>query len=320
MVSRRKYLLSLAGSVASAWAQGVASRNIKPMPRGKPSGLPFHARFTDIAAAAGLREPVIYGGVDRKQYILETVGCGAAFIDYDNDGWLDIFLLSGTSAGRRARPAPPTGSTRTIATARSRTSPKRPACARGGWASAVCGRRFQQRRLRRSVRHLLGTERPVPEQRRWHVYRRHREGRPAPRTANAMGLRLHLRRLQPRRPAGSVCRQLPGVRFQIRPEPGRTATATGKELPVNCGPRGLPPGSRVALSQQWRRHVHRCERQRPGIGKGQGELRHDRRGRRLRQRRLAGHLRGLRFHSQLSVPQQSRRHIHRHRAGVAAWR
>jgi hypothetical protein len=29
-------------------------------------------------------------------YILESMGCGVAFLDYDNDGWLDIFLLSGT--------------------------------------------------------------------------------------------------------------------------------------------------------------------------------------------------------------------------------
>jgi enediyne biosynthesis protein E4 len=28
--------------------------------------------------------------------ILESIGCGVAFLDYDNDGWLDIFLLSGT--------------------------------------------------------------------------------------------------------------------------------------------------------------------------------------------------------------------------------
>lgn len=34
-------------------------------------------------------------------YILESMGCGVAFLDYDNDGWLDIFLLSGT---RRERP------------------------------------------------------------------------------------------------------------------------------------------------------------------------------------------------------------------------
>jgi enediyne biosynthesis protein E4 len=83
----------------SAWpllGQGIATRNAKPLPRGKPSGIPFHARFTDIAAQAGLNAPVIYGAKDRKNYILETVGCGCAFFDYDNDGWLDVLLLSGT--------------------------------------------------------------------------------------------------------------------------------------------------------------------------------------------------------------------------------
>ena len=72
------------------------SRGVKPMPRGEPSGLPFHAKFIDVASEAGLRMPVIYGEVDHKDYILETVGSGAAFFDYDNDGWIDIFLLSGT--------------------------------------------------------------------------------------------------------------------------------------------------------------------------------------------------------------------------------
>ena len=76
--------------------QGIASRGIRSAPRGKRSGLPFGAQFTDVARAAGLREPVICGPVDRKTYILETVGCGAAFFDYDNDGWLDVLVLSGT--------------------------------------------------------------------------------------------------------------------------------------------------------------------------------------------------------------------------------
>ncbi len=66
------------------------------MPRGKPSGLPFHARFTDIAHQAGLTAPVIYGGVKTKTYILESIGCGCAFIDYDQDGWPDLFVLSGS--------------------------------------------------------------------------------------------------------------------------------------------------------------------------------------------------------------------------------
>ena len=73
------------------------------MPRGEPSGLPFHAKFTDVASEAGLKMPVIYGEMDHKDYILETVGSGAAFFDYDKDGWIDIFLLSGT----RRKNAPP---------------------------------------------------------------------------------------------------------------------------------------------------------------------------------------------------------------------
>src|SRR5215472_11117850 len=95
--SRRSFITATASACASLRGQGVSTRNVAPLPRGKPSGLPFGARFTDIAAAAGLREPVVYGGLDRKSFIVETVGCGAAFFDYDNDGWLDIFLLGGTT-------------------------------------------------------------------------------------------------------------------------------------------------------------------------------------------------------------------------------
>ena len=95
-MTRRALLAMLAASAGSLRGQGMASRGVKPLPRSKPSGLPFHARFTDVAAQAGLRAPVIYGGVDTNAYIFETMGCGAAFFDYDNDGWLDILLLSGS--------------------------------------------------------------------------------------------------------------------------------------------------------------------------------------------------------------------------------
>lgn len=79
-----------------ALSQGVMTRNLKPLPRGKPSGLPFNARFTDVGMQAGLTHPTIYGGISHKNYIVETVGCGVAFLDYDNDGWLDVFVLCGT--------------------------------------------------------------------------------------------------------------------------------------------------------------------------------------------------------------------------------
>ena len=44
----------------------------------------------------GLTHPSIYGGVDRKRFIIETNGAGVALLDYDRDGWLDALVLSGT--------------------------------------------------------------------------------------------------------------------------------------------------------------------------------------------------------------------------------
>ena len=73
----------------------MASRGVQAAPRGKPSGLPFNARFVNVAQSAGLRSPVIYGDVGHNDHILESMGCGAAFLDYDNDGWLDIVVLTG---------------------------------------------------------------------------------------------------------------------------------------------------------------------------------------------------------------------------------
>ena len=95
--TRRTLLSGIAGlPLARVFGQGVSSRGVKAQPRGKPSGLPFTACFTDVAAKAGLTAPLIYGPEDHKTYIIETVGCGCAFFDYDHDGWLDIFLLNGT--------------------------------------------------------------------------------------------------------------------------------------------------------------------------------------------------------------------------------
>ena len=104
MITRRKIVFTMAGAAGTAlvgmsgavFGQGISSRGVKAQPRGKPSGRPFLARFTDVAKQAGLTEPIIYGGLDSKSYIVEVVGCGAAFIDFDNDGWVDLFVLSGT--------------------------------------------------------------------------------------------------------------------------------------------------------------------------------------------------------------------------------
>ena len=61
----------------------------------KPT-VPPVATFIDIAEKVGLKAENVFGGVDAKKYIIETTGNGVALFDYDNDGWLDIFLVNGT--------------------------------------------------------------------------------------------------------------------------------------------------------------------------------------------------------------------------------
>jgi hypothetical protein len=51
--------------------------------------------FINVARESGLNVKTIYGGEHKNKYLLETTGCGVAFYDYDNDGWLDIFLVNG---------------------------------------------------------------------------------------------------------------------------------------------------------------------------------------------------------------------------------
>jgi len=64
--------------------------------------------FTDITRAAGIDKFHHRSGDPEKNTILETPGAGVAFLDYDNDGWLDIYLLNGSTfpalKGKEAAP------------------------------------------------------------------------------------------------------------------------------------------------------------------------------------------------------------------------
>src|SRR6266566_6826408 len=89
-------LLSLLG--LCAWLSfGLAA--LATQSAGHPqstNGKPI-AHFVDVAQKAGLSTPVIFGGETTKKYIIETTGSGVAILDYDNDGWPDIFLVNGST-------------------------------------------------------------------------------------------------------------------------------------------------------------------------------------------------------------------------------
>ncbi len=240
MITRRHLLAALAAS-RFANGQGVSSRGIKPQPRGKPSGRPFAARFTDIAEQAGLREPVIYGDVDRKTYIVEVVGCGVAFFDYDNDGWMDLLVLGGT----RLSGAPPGATNRLYKNNRDGTFTDVTAKAglvRTGWSSAVTIGDYNNDGWEdifiTSYGHNV-------------LYRNNGDGTFTDVTRQA-GL------TSPSIRYGSGCTWVDYNRdghldlfvanylnttIEKLPKPGENPGCNWKGVSVNCGPRGLPTGS-----------------------------------------------------------------------------
>ena len=243
--TRRMFLEFSVGSAISfaaerILAQGVTPHTAKPVARPAPSGRPFNARFVDVATSAGLTAPTIYGGVERKKYILESTGCGCAFIDYDNDGWMDIFLLCGT----RIEGPPPGATNRLYKNNRDGTFTdvtEKAGLRAIGWASGVCIGDYNNDGYEDIFCTYFGQN---------ILYRNNGDG-----TFTDVTKAAGLLNDQPRWGAG--CSFLDYnrdghldlfvsnyIRFSIEhaPVPGENTNCNWKGIPVECGPRGLPTG------------------------------------------------------------------------------
>jgi hypothetical protein len=169
-----------------------------------------------------------------------VVGCGVAFLDYDNDGWLDIFVPSGT----RLDGAPPGATNRLYKNNRDGTFTdvtERAGLTRVGWASAVTVGDYDNDGF--DDLFVTGYGHNV-------LYHNNGDGTFTDVTAKA-GLARAVERY------GAGCTWIDYDRdghldlfvaiyvdttLDKLPKPGENPDCRWRGVPVNCGPRGLPTG------------------------------------------------------------------------------
>jgi hypothetical protein len=189
------------------------------------------ADFRNIAREAGLTGSFPNGGSASKQYIIETTGSGIGFIDYDNDGLLDLFVLSGQGGTNRMYHNEGHGKFRDVTDALGLHS--------SGWAQGVCAGDFDNDGYTDLFVTYWGQN---------HLYR------------NVQGKRFedvtdpaHLTQSRTRYNTGCAFIDIDGdgrldlfvanyLKFDpaTTPKPGANPYCFYRGVAVNCGPRGLP--------------------------------------------------------------------------------
>ena len=187
--------------------------------------------FRNIARTAGLGESFPNGGMETKQFIIETTGSGIAFIDYDNDGLPDLFLLSGQGGTNRMYHNEGHSRFRDVTAQLGLTS--------SGWAQGVCAGDYDNDGYIDLFVTYWGAN---------HLYRNLRGTRFEDRTIQA-----HLTQERTRYNTGCAFVDVEGdghldlfianyLKFDpaTTPKPGENPYCYYRGIPVSCGPKGLP--------------------------------------------------------------------------------
>ncbi len=187
--------------------------------------------FQNIAAKSGITDTFPNGGTTTKQYIIETTGSGIAFIDYDNDGLLDLFVLSGEGGTNRMYHNEGKGRFRDVTDALGLRS--------SGWAQGVCAGDYDNDGFTDLFVTYWGAN---------HLYR-NRAGK----TFEDVTARAGLTQSRTRYNTGCAFTDIDGdghldlfvanyLKFDpaTTPKPGANPYCYYRGIPVNCGPKGLP--------------------------------------------------------------------------------
>ena len=188
-------------------------------------------RFRDVAKESGLTHSFPNGGDKTKEYIIETTGSGVAFIDYDNDGYVDIFVVSGQGGTNRMYHNGGNGHFTDVTSELGLTS--------SGWGQGVCAGDYDNDGYTDLFVTYWGQNR---------LYRNVDGKRFEDVTA-----KTHLTQDRTRYNTGCAFFDYDGdgrldlfvanylkFDFETTPKPGANPYCFYRGMAVNCGPRGLP--------------------------------------------------------------------------------
>ena len=241
---RRGVLIALCLAAMVRVASGQRGTNTAPSPDAPP-------QFTNVAAEAGIGFRHVNGGTPDR-HLLEIMGSGGLFFDYDGDGWVDLFLVDG---GSLVDP-------KVDATARDRLYKNRgdgtfqdvsasSGITHAAYGMGACAADYDNDGWTDLYVTSVGPNRLYHNDGGKAIQRRHG----ASRRCGSAGLQheLRIRRHRSRQRRRSLRRQL--RRRADRQQ--RLLWRCGEENPHLLPPAQLPAAAGRALSQQWQRHIYR---------------------------------------------------------------